>query len=220
MRYAIFGSGGFGRELAPLAREAAETVSLTSESPKSDSRVVFVSDNSNEAGTQKNGVLVISFDDLVNSYRDYSLILAVGDSNTRKRIAERCSEAGLSFGKLYAKTARVLDNVIIGEGAVFCDFSMATSNIRIGRHFHANIYSYVAHDCIVGDYVTLAPRVCINGNTIIEDGVYIGTGAVLKQGTSEKPLRIGKGAIIGMGAVVTKDVEAGTTVIGNPARPR
>jgi len=67
--------------------------------------------------------------------------------------------------------------------------------------------------------VTLAPRVCINGNAIIEDDVYVGTGAILRQGSPEKPLRIGKGAVIGMGAVVTKDVAPGVTVIGNPARP-
>ena len=67
--------------------------------------------------------------------------------------------------------------------------------------------------------MTLAPRVCINGNTVIEDDVYVGTGAILRQGTPDKPLRIGKGAVIGMGAVVTKDVAPGETVVGNPARP-
>jgi acetyltransferase-like isoleucine patch superfamily enzyme len=52
----------------------------------------------------------------------------------------------------------------------------------------------------------------------IEDHVYIGTGAIIKQGSPGKPLRIGAGAIIGMGAVVTKDVLPNTTVVGNPAR--
>ena len=72
-----------------------------------------------------------------------------------------------------------------------------TSDIKIGQHFHANIYSYVAHDCVIGDYVTFAPNVKCNGNIIIEDHAYIGTGAVLKQGTPDNPLVISSGAVVG-----------------------
>jgi acetyltransferase-like isoleucine patch superfamily enzyme len=49
--------------------------------------------------------------------------------------------------------------------------------------------------------------------TIVENNVSIGSGAVIMGG-----IRIGKGALIGAGAVVTKDVEANTTVAGVPAR--
>jgi len=42
---------------------------------------------------------------------------------------------------------------------------------------------------------------------------------VLKQGTDDKPIVIGKGAIVGMGAVVTKSVPPFATVVGNPAAP-
>jgi acetyltransferase-like isoleucine patch superfamily enzyme len=90
--------------------------------------------------------------------------------------------------------------------------------VKIGKFFHANLFSYVAHDCTIGDYVTFAPNVACNGNVMIGDHAYIGTGAVLKQGTREAPLRIGEGAVVGMGAVVTKDVAPFTTVVGNPAR--
>ena len=119
---------------------------------------------------------------------------------------------------LIAPTAIIGPDVVIGEGAIFCDFTMVTANAVIGRHFHCNIYAYVAHDCVIGDFVTLAPRVSINGNTVIEDDVYIGTGAILRNGVKGRPLRIGRGATIGMGAVVTKDVPPGVTVVGNPAR--
>ena len=67
--------------------------------------------------------------------------------------------------------------------------------------------------------MTFAPRVSCSGRIVIEDDAYIGTGAVLKQGTSDNPLTIGKGAVIGMGAIVIKDVPPGVTVVGNPAAP-
>lgn len=111
-----------------------------------------------------------------------------------------------------------MDDVNIQEGCILSPFVCLTSNIKIGKSFHANLYSYVAHDCIIGDYVTFAPGVKCNGNVVIEDYAYIGTGAIIKPGSTNKPLTIGKGAVIGMGAVVTKSVPAGVTVFGNPAK--
>ena len=79
--------------------------------------------------------------------------------------------------------------------------------------------SYVEHDCVVGDFVTFAPGAKCNGNVHIQDYAYIGSGAILKQGTPDTPLVIGAEAIVGMGAVVTRSVPPGVTVVGNPARP-
>ena len=73
---------------------------------------------------------------------------------------------------------------------------------------------------MIGDFVTFAPGVKCNGYVVIEDHVYIGAGAVIKQGQSGAPLVICRGAVVGMGAVVTKSVPAETTVVGNPARVR
>lgn len=50
--------------------------------------------------------------------------------------------------------------------------------------------------------------------TVVERGATLGSGATILGG-----IRIGAGATVGAGAVVTKDVAAGATVIGNPARP-
>lgn len=112
-----------------------------------------------------------------------------------------------------------MDEALIDNGAILAPFVTITSNVRVGKNFHANIYSYVAHDCVIGDFVTFAPAVRCNGNVVIEDHAYIGTGAILKQGRPDKPLVVGRGAVVGMGAVVTKDVPPGVTVVGNPARP-
>jgi len=111
-----------------------------------------------------------------------------------------------------------MDAVQRGAGALLSPFVTLTSNIRIGVHFHANLYSYVEHDCVIGDYVTFAPGVRCNGNVVVEDFAYVGSGAMLRQGRPGKPLVIGRGAVVGMGAVVLDDVPAGITVAGNPAR--
>lgn len=202
-RFAIFGPGGFGRELVLPTRQM-----LAGRRPRPE--LVFVSDD------PKGSVVDVPHLAADSLTEDDEYVIAVGDSAVRRAVSERL--AGRA-GRLIAPNALIGPDVEIGEGAVFCPFTMATASARIGRHFHCNIYSYVAHDCVVGDFVTFAPKVCCNGNIHIGDGVYVGTGAVIRQGRPDKPLLIGDGAVIGMGAVVTKDVAAGSTVIGNPARP-
>ncbi len=145
--------------------------------------------------------------------------LAIANSAVRAKLAERCADDAVAFFEVRAANTVQLDDVQIGRGAILCPFVTLTSNIRIGQHFHANLYSYVEHDCVIGDFVTFAPGVKCNGNVVIEDHAYIGAGAVLKQGKPGAPLVIGRGAVVGMGAVVTKNVAPGTTVVGNPARP-
>jgi len=56
------------------------------------------------------------------------------------------------------------------------------------------------------------------GNVVVEDGAYIGGGALIRQGQPDAPLIIGAGAVVGMGAVITKNVAPATVVVGNPAR--
>ena len=205
-RLLIYGGGGHGREmLMPLSQ--MDFTSL----PGS---VVFV-DDASEA-IEHGGTKVIRFSDV--EVGDH-YILAVGNSRVREKLDNKCRNARLIPWTLVAPSAEIGTSVEIGEGAHLCSKTMVTGFSKIGRQFQCNMYSYVAHDCIIGDYVTFAPRVCCNGNVHVGDHAYIGTGAILKQGRPDKPLLIGEGAVVGMGAVVTKDVAPFTTVVGNPARP-
>lgn len=207
MLIGIYGASGFGREVAPLVALA-----------NPDARIVFIDDE--PRAEVLNGRPVWTFDRFVDEpAADRSAVLAIADPTVRLKLDGRCRDAGVALLTVAHSSLIVLDDVRIGEGAVLCGFVTLTSNIRIGRCFHANIYSYVAHDCVIGDYVTFAPAVRCNGNVRVGDHAYVGTGAVIRQGTPDKPLVIGEGAVVGMGAVVTRDVAPGATVVGNPARP-
>jgi sugar O-acyltransferase (sialic acid O-acetyltransferase NeuD family) len=210
--YAIIGAGGFGREVIPVARQM-----LAANQESEEYELIFVIENL-QTETLINEYRTISDEEFLSCKADKKYFnIAIADSKVRERIAEKMIAAGISPFSIIAQNSIVLDKNSIGEGAILCPFTTITSNARIGRFFHANIYSYVAHDCIIGDFVTFAPGVHCNGKINIEDHAYIGTGAVIKQGTEEKPVVIGKGSTVGMGAVVTKSVQPLITVVGNPA---
>lgn len=212
----IVGTGGFAREVAPIAKAM-----MLHKNVSEEFEVVFVSNASEISDASINGYAVLSEAEFLKSEVNVEKYfnIAIADSKLREKIANKFTSASIQPFTVICKTATLLDECEVGEGAIICTQSIMTSNVKIGKYFHSNLNSYIAHDCVIGNFVTFAPNVHCNGNVIIHDHAYIGTGAILKQGTETKPLIIGEGAIVGMGAVVTKDVAPYTVVIGNPAKP-
>jgi sugar O-acyltransferase (sialic acid O-acetyltransferase NeuD family) len=196
-RIAIFGTGGMGRELADIIEALGNgdfvCVVDTPEGPV-------------------NGVAVIAPDDIRD---DDELVIALGSSSDRRAVVDRFT--GKQFATVISSSARVSRFATVGEGSVVCDFAVINSGAAVGRHFQANVYAQVSHDCLIGDFVTFAPHVSCNGWVEIGDETYVGAGAVIRNGMPSRRLTIGAGAVIGMGAIVTGDVAPGAVVVGNPA---
>ena len=132
----------------------------------------------------------------------------------------------------------------IGEGSRIWQFAVVLAGAKIGKNCNICAQTFIENDVVVGENVTvkcgvqlwdglrignnvfIGPNVTFcndkhpkSGNrkfeklkTIIEDDVSIGANATILPG-----IRLGKGCVIGAGAVVTKDVRPGATVVGNPA---
>lgn len=218
--YAIYGIGGFGREVAPVALDwIAARLAATPPGDREDKCPVVFVDDSASRPEHLNDIPVIGFDELVSPcHRHRKVVVAIGDGRTREKVEQKCVASGLIVGSLIANSSKVMPKASIAGGAVICDNTIIMPNVKIGKSFQCNIFSYVAHDCIIGDYVTFAPAVRCNGNIVIENYAYIGTGAVFSQGKVGAPLVVGEGAVVGMGAVVTKSVDPYTVIVGNPAR--
>ena len=122
---------------------------------------------------------------------------------------------------LHGASVPVLPRVLCAINRIVFGVVLPAS-ARVGRDvlFGYQGLGVVVHaDAVIGDRVVLATGVTIGGTgtqhgvPVIEDDVYIGSGAKLLG-----PIRIGRGAKIGANAVVLCDVPAGCVAVGIPAR--
>lgn len=197
-----------------MAREAGDIASALGLEP------IYVARDEAELQAWRFHTQVILEQDL-RQHTDISYVIGIGESRIRKAIAERFKDK-LRFTNLIHPSATfgsaqraVLENctgTIIAAGARF------TSGISVGDFCIFNQNITLAHDCVVGSYVHVAPGANISGNVHLQDGCWIGAGAVVNQGKPTKKLAIGINTVIGSGAVVIDDCEPDAVYVGVPAK--
>lgn len=204
---AIYGASGFGRELAWLVESCQ------------DERFVacFIDDDEGKQGTILNGIPVLSLEAAVKKNPDANVIGGIGNPGIRQRLMQKAAAFGLHFDSLVHPRVEISRWVEIGVGSVICAGSILTTNIRLGTHVQINLDCTIGHDVVLDDYTTLAPGVHVSGCVKCGKRVYIGTGAVILNGSQDNPLFIGDDVVIGAGACVTKSVFEGIWV-GVPAK--
>lgn len=211
--FGLFGAGGHGRETMDQLKNL-----ILEKRIDIDLKDTFFVESKKQKKTINN-VCVLSKEEFISlGNMNKSFNVAISDHNKRKQIANEFISKGIEPMSLVSQLSDIGRDNEIGAGAIISQFSIITTNIKIGKFFHLNRHASVSHDCVVGDYVTFGPYAACSGNVIVEDGAYIGAGAIIKQGTNSNPLIIGENSIIGMGAIVTKNVNAKEIVVGNPAK--
>jgi sugar O-acyltransferase (sialic acid O-acetyltransferase NeuD family) len=150
-----------------------------------------------------------------NGISDLYYVIAVGGGKGKDRIELMQSLEGMGLKPLTIihPAAFVAKDAIIGAGCQILAQSAVCAESRLGRSVIINTAASVDHNTVIGDGSHIAPGAHIAGEVVVERGVFIGMGAVVLP-----RINIGEYATVGAGAVVIKDVPAGKTVIGNPAK--
>lgn len=205
---AVYGSGGFSREVAWLAEVCGRRV------------VCFVDDDASRVGRRLNDIEVLSPDVAASRFEDAEVVVAIGSPKARAAVAERAIARGLRPATLVHPHVERSRWITFGAGAVVCAGNILTTNIVLGDYVQINLDCTIGHDVTLDDFSTLAPGVHVSGCVRIGKRAYVGTGASIINGTLEQPLIIGDDAVVGAGACVTRSVDPGVTVVGVPAKPR
>ncbi len=206
---AIFGSGGFGREVQMLIEQINET--------KKEWNFIGFFDDGVEKGTKINDSEVLGNTFSLNDYKtELNIVFAIGNPITKKNIVQKIENPLIHYPVIVHPNVLIGNKnyVSIGEGSIICAGVIITVNIKVGKHVILNLSCTVGHDTIIGDYSSFMPSVNISGEVDIKEGVYVGTGAkIINQ------LEIGENTIVGAGAVVSKSLPAKCTAVGIPAKP-
>ncbi len=207
-KIAIFGAGGFGREVKWLIDD------INSVEQRWDFIGYFDDDFSHVKNIDNQ--FFLGGTDVLNKWTEnIAIVFAIGNPLIKRKIINKLNNAALSFPTLIHPAAIIgKTNVSVGAGTIICAGNIITVDINIGRHVILNLSCTIGHDTVIGDYCSFMPAVNISGEVIIGEAVYVGTGAkIINQ------LEIGEETIVGAGAVVAKSLPAKCTAIGIPAKP-
>ena len=146
--------------------------------------------------------------------KEYGFILGIGDNALRKKVAMKVLAKSEILDRVISPFSNISATATIGEGTFVNKGALINALAEIKEGCIINSGAIIEHECFIDAFTHIAPGAVLAGNVKVGKDVFIGANAVLREG-----IRIGDGALIGAGSVVIKNVEAHTTLVGNPAIP-
>lgn len=206
---AIYGAGGFGREVACLLNKITE-VEPTWE-------LVGFFDDGIEKGTQVShfGEVLGGIDELNAWPTELSIAITIGSPKIVRTLVSKITNPHIQFPNIIAPTVYFADKETfkIGKGNIIqkhcsfsCDVTIGDFNVMDG----ADVFG---HDDVVGSFNTFMPAMRISGEVTIGDGNFFGVGSIILQ-----QIKIGNNVRLGAGSVLMRKPKEGCLYIGNPAK--
>ncbi|MCD7033147.1 acetyltransferase [Metabacillus sp. GX 13764] len=139
--------------------------------------------------------------------------IAIGDNNSRKKIAQELSLSDQQYACLVHPSSIISKSVKLDAGAAVMPNCVVNADTKIGKHTILNTAAVIEHDCVIEDYAHISPNATLTGGVRIGEGVHIGASAAIVPKTS-----IGEWTVIGAGAAVIHSISSFSLAAGVPAR--
>lgn len=206
---AIYGAGGFGKELACLIHWINEV--------KPQWNLIGFFDDGVEQGTRIShyGNVLGGMDTLNSWDKPLSVVLAIGSNNALRKLSSLIKNANIQFPNIIAPNLTIKDaetfrigkgNIIQGSCVISCDVVIGDFNVFNGA-------VVLGHDVAIGNYNILMPAVRISGEVVIGDCNFFGVGSIVLQ-----QLKIKNDTKLAAGSVLMTKPKEGSLYLGVPAK--
>lgn len=207
---AIFGAGGFGREVACLIKRI-------NEKEPTWNFIGFFDDNEALKGQPIShfGSCIGGTDALIAWEKPLAIAMAIGNSIVVKKIVEKTTNPNIEFPNLIHPDFLISDpeTFSIGRGNIIQGRCTATCNVSIGDFNIFNGSVAMGHDVNIGNYNTFMPAVRVSGEVKIGEYNFFGVGSIILQ-----QIKIGNRIRLGAGSVLITKPKEGFLYLGVPAK--
>ena len=209
MKIAIYGAGGFGKEVTCLIRRLNAN--------NGDWQLIGFFDDTKPAGTPVSsyGTVLGGMKELLSVEEPLAVALAINENKTVRRIREEITNELISFPNLIDPSVFYVDKetVSMGEGNIIQNGCMISCDVVIGSFNIINDHVVIGHDNTIGDFNGLMPGAHLSGGITIGNGNLLGVASVVLQG-----LTIGNGVTLGANSVLMTQARDNSTYIGVQAK--
>ncbi len=207
---AIYGAGGFGKEVASMINNKINAKELLW-------NVIGFFDDGLERGTQIShfGPVIGNAADLKRWDKHLSIVFAIGNSLTIKKLYDEIDNPNIDYPNIIHPNTDYADEETckMGVGNVVTKNVTFSCDVTIGDFNQFNSLSALAHDVKVGSFNVFMPLTRVSGEASIGNFNFFGIGSIILQ-----QMKIGDHVRIGAGSVVMTKTKDGNLYMGNPAK--
>lgn len=206
-KIAIYGAGGFGREVACL-------INKINEKQLQWEFVGFFDDGITIGSKNEYGVVLGGMKELNDYSENLSIAIAIALPKIKEKIHNNITNPNIDFPNIISPDLVYLDdkNTSIGVGNIICTGCLLSCNVEIGNFNIINGFIPIGHDTKIGDYNSIMPAVKLSGEVTINHRNFLGVNSVVLQG-----VKIGNDVTVGANSLILRKTKDGMTYVGSPA---